>query len=156
MLILVAFTSGLFDLYFVHYDFFCIRTLFMRTFCVRTFSVAPTSREINSQNSFSSGEKTCVGLLTISIENAGRLHRTQIFYWRAIHDRISIFIFVFSILQWWLFTITIAYFADGWIRTAELCCRRQLLYHVSHNHFPTKEVLHLFLLICTWYQLKIL
>ena len=35
--------------------------------------MAPTSREINSQDSFSSGEKTCVGLLTISIENAGRL-----------------------------------------------------------------------------------
>ena len=56
------------------------RTISIMTFCVRTFSVAPTSREINSQDSFSSGEKTCVGLLTISMENAGRLIGPRFFY----------------------------------------------------------------------------
>ena len=48
----------------------------------------------------------------------------------------SFFIFVFSI------QLTVNNFADDWIRTADLWCRKRPLYQLSHNHCPT----HLFFL----------
>ena len=46
------------------------------------------------------------------------------------------FIFVFSIQL-----IVHIYFADDWIRTADLWCQKQPLYQLRLNHFPKKEVL---------------
>ena len=31
-------------------------------------------------------------------------------------------------------------FADDWIRTADLVYRKQLLYHLRHNHCPSKKI----------------
>ena len=49
------------------------------------------------------------------------------------------FILVFSIQL-----IVQINFADDWIRTADLWCRKQPLYQLHHNHFPNDY----FLLLC--------
>ena len=45
----------------------------------------------------------------------------------------------------WQLTMFNKNFADDWIRTADLWCRKRPLYQLSHNHCPT--FLHLHLLI---------
>ena len=49
------------------------------------------------------------------------------------------FIFVFSI-QLTLNNCSVYKFADDWIRTADLWCRRRPLYQLSHNHCPREKM----------------
>ena len=62
------------------------------------------------------------------------------------------FIFVFSI-QLTLNNCSVYKFADDWIRTADLWCRRRPLYQLSHNHCPSAPSL---MYVIVWYTIYML